>query len=342
MAAIVSTCCCEDDDGGGGGDDPSDFKICCEDPPEKLTISVSTVYEMQNNRSLSQRQSCCPGVDCSGPGFCGGEWWNGQTSGSMSQLINGTIEIDLATFESTMTSGASSFVERGDCNWSCSLPCAYANCPCANSMNYQNDGTDTPNFTAEISRWNFGVRNFRCTGETIYPGDCLVTLTLASGFTGDFNYETNTPCNDGSQSDAVPPEDQVYSRSFYAKVAYRIYERNGSCEISDVPCITEMSWGPAADTSLNWYQGAGLGTRLADVWFDTYGNYNLPGYQNPTFDGGSCVGNGFPNSSWSISYDLGSSGVDSCTHPSVNDYFIMTRQGNWSCTTAFDSSAVFS
>jgi hypothetical protein len=109
-----------------------------------------------------------------------------------------------------------------------------------------------------------------------------------------------------------------------------------------VPCITEMSWGPAADTSLNWYQGAGLGTRLADVWFDTYGNYNLPGYQNPTFDGGSCVGNGFPNSSWSISYDLGSSGVDSCTHPSVNDYFIMTRQGNWSCTTAFDSSAVFS
>ena len=53
MAAIVSTCCCEDDDGGGGGDDPSDFKICCEDPPEKLTISVSTVYEMQNNPELT-------------------------------------------------------------------------------------------------------------------------------------------------------------------------------------------------------------------------------------------------------------------------------------------------
>jgi hypothetical protein len=342
MAAIVSTCCCEDDD-GGGGDDPSDFKICCEDPPEKLTISVNAMYEMQASQSVISRRLCCPGDDCSDPSYCLGTWWNSQTSRTFHQLISGTIEIDLSNFESTMTTGSSSFVERGECHWSCSLPCAYANCPCSNSMDFQNDGSETPQFFVQINR-AITTSNYRCTGETIYAGDCVVTLTLVSGFAGDFNYNLTAGCNDGSQSDVEPPEDQVYGYPNYAKVGYRIHQREGSCEISSVPYVTEMDWGPLLNSNSFWYTGhlfPGTGDPLETAWDDRYGTMR-PGDQHAIDGGSPCVRNGFPNGSWDVSYDETDGGGGNCTHPDIHQYDVTGRSGNWSCTTTFDSSAVFS
>jgi hypothetical protein len=181
-------------------------------------------------------------------------------------------------------------------------------------------------------------RNYPCNGETVYPGDCYVTVVLASQLEYDIRTNENFSCFGGQQ---IGGGDYIARKYNQVGVSYRIFEREGECEVAEIPFRTSMAWGPdTGDPGFNGAQG------YIDVEFGNKYGTAIGAQEDFQSSGSPCIGYGWPNASFDVDYDESFSSEDEqsfgCSNPDVNTYTELDVSGSYSTTLTYVSEAVLS
>jgi hypothetical protein len=164
-----------------------------------------------------------------------------------------------------------------------------------------------------------------------------VTVTLASLIEYDIRTSESFGCFGGQQ---IGAGDYIARKYNQVGVRYRIFERDGECEVASIPFRTSMAWGP----------DQGDGPNGAEVWIPgafalKYGT-SRGAQEDFQSTGSPCIGYGWPNASFNVDYDETFSSEDEqpfgCSNQNVNTYTELDISGSYNTTLTYVSGAVLS
>jgi hypothetical protein len=259
------------------------------------------------------------------------------------------VDIDLATGDVDYVQNSAACVTSYECNWSCGTDCLYEDCPCNATLNGSADDAASPCPEVKVLHNNTDQAiTYVCSGETVNPGDCIVEVkTKITRDSLVYQLQDGGSCGDPAYGYGDPQLDGLWSWQSEATVRYHIYQRNGICEISEIPAWVGIYWGTplsgnAPSQTQNGIGAGGILFRFEGVFQDKYG-INL-GWNNrkPGEPLRPCIRNNFPNSTWAADYDYTVSNQNTGGCNSANGEFRTTRSwGDIEVSTTFTSSARF-
>jgi len=351
---VAAACCCVADP-CAVNQPPVLIDDCCDERPDRLRIELLYKHEQYGKINQTVIDACCPP-----PAFCSGECvglrWAGDETTDTTTTMAVKVDIDLATGDVDYVQNSAACVTSYACNWSCGTDCMYEDCPCEATLYGSADDAAIPCPQVKVLHNDTDQAiTYACSGETVNPGDCIVEVeTKITRNNLVYQLQDGGSCGEPSQGGGGP-FDGLWSWNSEATVRYHIYQRDGVCEISEIPASVKIFWGRPltiyASLNQNGIKANYVLSRFGGSWQDKYGrpdgcgNY-LDYGDNNRLPGGicqtQCIRNNFPNSTWTLDFDIEGSNQNTGACSDNEGNFRTTRRwGEFEASTTFISSARF-
>lgn len=351
---VAAACCCVPDP-CAVDQPPVLIDDCCDERPDRLRIELLYKHEQYGKINQSEIVSCCPPpAVCSGD--CLGLRWAGSQTTDTTTTMAVKVDIDLATGDVDYVQNSAACVTSYECNWSCGTDCLYEDCPCDSTLNGSADDAASPCPQVKVLHNDTDQAiTYACSGETVNPGDCIVEVeTKITRNNLVYQLQDGGSCGEPSQG-GNENLDGLWSWSSEATVRYHIYQRNGVCEISEIPAWVKIFWGRPLSIFSNLEQNGinsnGILGQFGGPWQDKYRRPNGCGDWHPEYGSNNslpgefclnpCIRNNFPNSTWTLDFDIEGDNQSAGCADNEGVFRTTRRWGEFEASTTFTSLARF-